>query len=105
MLTIWSRFDLVFLPGALRMCVPGKELQDVRKTLQDTARFFVASELKKRASKGNPLYHFFLNSPATNYRILSVPMVLFLQKPCGAEKHFLLSLAFHCVSMLTPVFF
>ena len=40
-------------------CFPDKELQDAQKTVQDTARFFVTSELRKRTGKGNPLYHVF----------------------------------------------
>ena len=45
-------------------------------------------ELKKRAGKGNPLYHLFVNSPpATSCRTLGVPMVFMcLQTPRGAEK-------------------
>lgn len=40
-------------------CFPDKELQDAQKTVQDTARIVVTSELRKRTGKGNPLHHVF----------------------------------------------
>ena len=40
-------------------CFPDKELQDSRKVVEETARFYVTSELRKKTGKKNPLYHVF----------------------------------------------